>query len=328
MQLYALINSNMDNRLHLPTENPVCIIINNTCNLTCNACGTLQNYNFAGVMSWKEEKHLYEEWAKKANFPEIDILGGEPYLNPELLDWALGIKSLWPDSQVNVVTNGTLLGLKKNVETTRTFLEAGVCLNLSGHDQKDIPKFKMFIDKILEPFGDRAERINPDYDDPYGFEHLDMWQIDGKYAIGHTIVDKMFPNYVKEVKDNTIILDDGDREESHDACLYGQHCHTLQRGKLFKCPLVLNYDELKTQTYYEERAYPLLEDYKPLTVDQDKETMQDFFNNIGKSIPACSLCAMHKKPKPKELSVDVQFDKNRKKAFKGVDLVKVKNLTS
>jgi hypothetical protein len=91
---------------------------------------------------------------------------------------------------------------------------------------------------------------------------------------------------------------------------------------------VLNYDELKTQTYYEERAYPLLEDYKALTVDQDKETMQDFFNNIGKSIPACSLCAMHKKPTPKEQTVDVTFDKNRKKAFKGVDLVKVKNLTS
>ena len=91
---------------------------------------------------------------------------------------------------------------------------------------------------------------------------------------------------------------------------------------------MLNYDELKTQTYYEERAYPLLEDYKPLTVDQDKETMQDFFNNIGKSIPACSLCAMHKKPDAQKLSVDVQFDKNRKKAFKGVDLVKIKNLTS
>ena len=49
----------MDNRLSLPDNEfgqaAVCIIINNTCNLTCNECGTLQNYNFAGVMSWKEE---------------------------------------------------------------------------------------------------------------------------------------------------------------------------------------------------------------------------------------------------------------------------------
>lgn len=296
----------MKSKLALNKE--LAIIINNTCNLTCNNCGTGNCYNFKGTYRWSEEGHLYEKWAEVADFPEIDILGGEPYLNPELLDWAVNIRKLWPNANMTVTTNGTLLYLEKNIEVTRKFIEAGVRLVVSTHVMSDFEKFNNDIWKILEPWKDEIVITDGDIPGSKVWNHGDKI-----VAFNHPVVD-MLPNYIKEVKNGIMYLDDGDVQASHDNCFWATNCYTLQRGLFYKCPLVTNYAEAKNQVRYEERAYPLLEKFKPCSPYDDIEDIKKFFEDLPKPIPACSLCAFEKKnnsPQP------VTFDKSWKKAFKG-----------
>lgn len=302
----------MDQRLSIKSSNIICIIINNTCNMTCNNCGTLQCYNFNGTYRWSEEKDLYEKWAEVADFPEIDIMGGEPYLNPELLDWALNIKRLWPNSIVNVGTNGTLLHTAKNIKITRKFIDAGVILSVSGHDINLAEKILSDIWNIFEPYKDEIQ-TKQDADN----KEMICFYKNGRMIAKYHPVYFMYPNYVKRIKDGTLYLDDGDAEESHKNCIYSTNCYTLQKGLFYKCPLVTNYAELKTQVRYEERAIPLIEKFKPCSPYSNKEEIESFFEKLDKPIDACKLCAFEKKKDPLKPNRPVTFDKSMKKEFRG-----------
>ena len=81
------------------------------CNLNCRACS-----HFAPLFP----KQAYSEVAqilqdvKELNrlFPyvrHIRILGGEPLLNPHILDVVTGIRQLYRESRLSIVTNGLLL---------------------------------------------------------------------------------------------------------------------------------------------------------------------------------------------------------------------------
>jgi organic radical activating enzyme len=87
--------------------NHIEVYITNVCNYNCDNCNRFNNYYFSGHQYWKDYKDLYAEWATKVNFREIFILGGEPLLNPSLLDWCDGLRELWPESEIRILSNGT-----------------------------------------------------------------------------------------------------------------------------------------------------------------------------------------------------------------------------
>lgn len=81
--------------------------ITNVCNLNCDNCNRLNNYHFSGHQLWKDYADIYKQWAEKINFENIYIIGGEPTLNPSLIEWLTGLRELWPDSNIQLLTNGT-----------------------------------------------------------------------------------------------------------------------------------------------------------------------------------------------------------------------------
>lgn len=293
-------------------NHPLAIIINNTCNLTCNNCGTGQCYNFKGVYKWEEHAHYYEQWASLVDIPNIDILGGEPYLNSDLLKWTVNIKNLWKDSKVSVISNGTLLFLEKHINTTREFLEQDISLLVCTHAKKDFDTHNQYILGILEPYKNEIEIV---VDEPDKFIR---YVRKGKTLIAHDLVDKMYQNYIKEVKDGVMYLSNTDPIKSHDNCIWAQQCFTLQKGLLYKCPLVTNYAEAKTQVKYEQRAVELLEKYKACSPFDSLEEIQRFIENLPNAIPQCSLCPYENIPDAKEKLIPVTFNKKWKKEFKGV----------
>lgn len=292
-------------------NNPLAIIINNTCNLTCNNCSTAQCYNFKGVYKWKDTAEYYKKWAEILDVPEISILGGEPYLNPELLIWTTNIKNLWNNSTVEVVTNGTLLFMDKNIEITRKFLDLNVILTVCTHTTDDFKVHEQYILKILESC---MSKISIEIQKNGSIEY----KKNNQTIVKHHLVDKMYKNYIKEVKDGTIYLSDSDPIESHKNCFWADQCATLQNGLLYKCPLVTNYAAAKTQVKYEERAVKLLEEYKASSPFDDFNDITKFVKNINNVIPQCTLCPYDKMPDAKEKLFPVTFDKSFKKSFKGL----------
>jgi len=309
----------MSGRLKIPSADSVAIITNNTCNLTCNNCGTLQNYNFNDLYSWEQNAKSMIKWAEIAEFDNIDVLGGEPYLNPHLYSWAKNIKELWPYANVRVSTNGTLLHLDKNILLTRKLLNVDVGLVVSTHTTDEFDLHEQYLWNIVEPFKDkiRVEQNHHIVGDIMSSDIEKIWYYEDKIIFAHILVDRMFPNYVQEVKDNTVILDDGDPVKSHEQCIFNTQCYTIQDGLLYKCPLVFNYAIMKDLVNYEDRAYPLLDSYKACSPFDDIAVVKDFFNTLHHPIEACRLCAFDKKVNPTEQWVPVKMDKSMKKAFKG-----------
>jgi organic radical activating enzyme len=293
-------------------DHSLAIIINNTCNLTCNNCGTAQCYNFDGVYNWIDTAEYYKKWSEIIDVPAIDILGGEPYLNPDLFEWAKNIKNLWPDSDINVETNGTLLFLDKNISITRQLFDIQVGILVSTHKKDEFQLHESYIKKILEPYMHDVKIviIEEDQEVEYIFK--------GKPLVRHTLIDMMHQNYIREIKDGVLYLSEGDPVKNHENCFSSTDCFTMQQGLLYKCPLVVNYAEAKKQIAYEKKAKDLLDQYRPCSPYDELTDIQTHIDNLVNMIPQCALCPYDKVPNSKVNVYPVTFDKSWKHMFKTV----------
>jgi organic radical activating enzyme len=83
--------------------------ITNHCNFDCDGCNRFNNYNFRGHQRWKDHAETYKAWSKRLDINKIGILGGEPMMNPDYMDWITGVHELWPNSKILFYTNGSLI---------------------------------------------------------------------------------------------------------------------------------------------------------------------------------------------------------------------------
>lgn len=91
------------------------IITGFQCNYNCEYCferDSKMNHHRMMVSDIENIKQFYQEYCEKTSFPlkfgDITVMGGEPLLpgNRELLE---AIAEAWPDSRLNITTNGTYL---------------------------------------------------------------------------------------------------------------------------------------------------------------------------------------------------------------------------
>lgn len=80
--------------------------ITNSCNFDCPGCNRFNNYSFTGHQRWKDYQGIYEKWSQVLDLEEFSILGGEPMMNPDYLDWLEGLLNFWPQAKGSMVTNG------------------------------------------------------------------------------------------------------------------------------------------------------------------------------------------------------------------------------
>jgi organic radical activating enzyme len=123
--------------------------ITNVCNLNCTNCNRYNNFAFSGHDLWKTHEADYEQWARQITFPRIGILGGEPLANPDFINWLSGIARLWPDSQIEIVTNGSLLMKKPGLYEKLLEYAPRVILEVNSHNQSEIQKLHQILDQFL-----------------------------------------------------------------------------------------------------------------------------------------------------------------------------------
>jgi organic radical activating enzyme len=263
-------------------SDPICFYINNDCNLTCKNCATLSNHNYIGSYSYKNYATYYEKWAELVDFLEIDLAGGEPFLHPELLTWATEIKRLWPNSEIHVYTNGTLLGYKENIKIAQQILDIDVGIHISCHNKKQLPMLEKYIKNLS------SNKVR-----------LEMY-------------DKFFPSYVKGIENNIVDFRYGDRETSHSNCLYSTESFTMNQGLIFKCEMVKTYYNSKDQFSYKNEDKKILDKYKPCSPFDSIENIKSFIDNIYDSIEQCSLCGFNNMSMIREEWVPVTFEKRLK----------------
>lgn len=108
--------------------------ISHTCNFNCRGCNRFNNYLFLGHQRWKEHEHTHAKWAERLQLDEWCIIGGEPTLNPDIIQWIYGLHKLWPNSKSSIVTNASF---KKRFDSEfyNALVHTGMRMDIGLHDQ-------------------------------------------------------------------------------------------------------------------------------------------------------------------------------------------------
>ena len=106
----------MTNKILLPFLE---IMPTQVCNLSCDGCSNYSDIVQKGYLSWKEGKSQIEPWLDILDIPDFGIIGGEPLLVPDIIEWIYGVRDLMPTSQIRFTTNG--INLSKHPDLLKVF---------------------------------------------------------------------------------------------------------------------------------------------------------------------------------------------------------------
>jgi organic radical activating enzyme len=101
------------------------------CTLKCEYCNAFSPYS-DDIFPTNELIDSFTNWSNKIEPQFISLCGGEPFLHPDYEKIIFNVRSIWNHSQIQIVTNGTLLNNVSDEFLTR-IKELGISLHISKH---------------------------------------------------------------------------------------------------------------------------------------------------------------------------------------------------
>lgn len=125
------------------------IQITDSCNLNCKGCshcaGIIKSQHHVTLESFQSDLNRMKELIPQIR--KVRILGGEPFLNPKLEDYFIYARNVYPESDIRIATNGTLILTKGE-----TFFQKLHAYKI-GLDISIYPPTLKHIEKIKEILG-------------------------------------------------------------------------------------------------------------------------------------------------------------------------------
>jgi len=265
--------------------------ITNVCNYSCHNCNRFNNYDFKGSYKW--DNSYYEKWASKTKIRKINILGGEPTLNPNLPNFVLGISKLWPDTtNKRINTNGANLKSKLLHKLLKRY---NWRIELNLHDLPPSKINKHVIQELNKHWGPlklikrtrkKVNLMTKRDENTQSFGDNMVTQTRMETSLGVVILINEMTEFHENafIDKENMILYDSDPNDAHKHCTM-KTCHHFIDGKLYKCGVVKLVPDIMKQ---KNLSYPSIYDqYKPL---DDNSTQQDLDNLAKNSIPQCTHC--------------------------------------
>lgn len=263
----------------------IAVYITNVCGMACEGCVSFNNYILKGHYDWKDSAKKFSKWGELIDVRQITIIGGEPFLHPNLLEWVSGVRSTFSTCKdIRVVTGLTGKNLLKYKSKILECIDNDVAVQISVHDPA-------WWDLSIET---AREILN-------GIDYKELFTVDqGSFPL--KVVDyrgendqlmftmmelwSFFPNAQKEIKDGIIYLHDNDPVKAHDLC-YCRSSQYIVNGDLFKCALTAVSEPLTQQLPLDERSKKLLSEVKGIDPNCDDPNL-----DFSTPIPQCSLCSV------------------------------------
>jgi organic radical activating enzyme len=268
--------------------------ITNVCNLTCSGCNRYNNYKFSGRWSWADAEPVLTQWAKKIDIQHPVILGGEPLLNPDIVQWIAGIRRLWPHrSGVQVQSNGTRLDLIKGLyDAIDADNWIGISLHSMEHRDPLFTRIRNFLKHPIIETEDPAHPIGS------------RWQFTdaNKKYIHVWSNDNFVQSNIIERPDGTLTLYQSNPDLAHENCTFRRfkNYHMIH-GQIYKCGPVALMSEFDDQHPFdisnEDRAI-IHAPGRGLSIDEFDTRGQEFLDNIDNVIPQCKFCPENYEYKP------------------------------
>lgn len=260
--------------------------ITNVCNLDCDQCNRFNNFKFRGHQSWSDYESQYQRWGELLDIKHLVVLGGEPLLNPELISWIKGLNKIWPQG-LQIQTNGTRLNYVQDLYPL--LIPNAVLRNWIGvslHNQNDLLKIQQEIEKFLQPpititYNDKILGSNITYKDK------------NNVTIAVWFQSFFEQSAVVSIAPGILSLHQSVPEKAHSKCSFVQwKCYHLVRGKFYKCGPAALFPEFDKQfeLVLTDDDRKLINDYKPLTLDNYTEYADNFFETLDNPLPQCKFC--------------------------------------
>lgn len=234
--------------------------ITDHCNLNCAGCS-----HFSPLCKpWTEDLETFKkEWSivydKKLQIRRIRILGGEPLLNPDLDKMLIYLRSLFPDSDINVVTNGILLKQQKP-KLLPIFQKNNISITISVY-----PGLGLDLQNIL-----------------YGFPKIEVYN---KAQFWNISLQKESTFIPKNAFQGCFSATDA-------------HCSYLKNGRIYPCPILPNIPHL-IEYFPELKNFPIgkvdVEEGGITIKDHSIEEIESF---LTKENQICSFCNVWRAKQP------------------------------
>ena len=242
--------------------------VTHSCNFTCQGCGHYTNDGYKQNITLETLREWYLLWNRRIRPRELSLLGGEPFLNKNIVDIIYMTKEVWDiqeDQGYELVSNGLLFDRVEGVR--KALIDTNCILTITKHSEnKDY--IRLF---------DKAINIIKESGVSYRIHDASNYWLKSYHGYGSTIEP----------------LQSDDYKKSWDNCPGGQENFILQNGNIYKCA-ALAYLPLQKQKYGDELSSkwdPYLK-YKPLSPDASDLDVLEFFTRTAE--PVCSMCPKNK----------------------------------
>ena len=273
MKQYLCADDYLTATNHLPKIALLETMVTYACTLSCRWCTNYSDYGMSGgYVKWETAHPWLDQVFDRMRVDCFSLIGGEPFLNPELETWVRQFKENYPYVTLMILTNGQLF--HKNTWILDCMEEYGmIYLKLSEH-QPGAEYFTDMLDTIMSRFD---------------------WQIiDGKYFNQTHILDleiARIPTFMKTYRGEYGSMKPyhSDPVQAFKICNQ-QICPLLEDGKLYKCSSVgMLHKVLGDHGQLNDLDWqPYLN--SGLSLDCPDTELQAWVNNFGK--PHTELCRM------------------------------------
>lgn len=248
--------------------------ITHSCNFTCQGCGHYTNDGYKQNIDLETLRDWYLLWNKKIRPSELSMLGGEPFLNKDIVNIIYMTKDVWniqDDQEYEIVSNGLLFDRIEGL--SEAMIDTDCILTITKHSQEK--NYLRLFDKAIKSIEESRIKYRI-------YDMTEEWL-------------KPYDGYGKTIE--PICSDD--YKSSWDHCPTGQQNFTLENGKIYKCSS-LAYLPMQKRKYGDELSSkwdPYLK-YKPLLPTDTQLDVLEFF--IRSAEPVCSMCPKNRIPFRKE----------------------------
>jgi hypothetical protein len=246
------------------------------CNLSCQGCTNYSDYNVGGLVSWEQGRVWIKSWVERVDITDFGLIGGEPLMNPQVVDWIRGCRELMPNSQIRFTTNAILL--KKHPEVIQALMDIGNCvIKLSLHQPQEFYTqetlrwlFNIVNWYPLEEYGIKrwgtANKVRLQINFPQQF----VKTFQGEYT-------NMLPHH-------------SNPDDSYKICVQ-QTCPLLYNGVLYKCSSIALLNKVLTDwNHVGNSAWQPYLDYQGIDPNCTHHQLNAFLEDFGKPESICSMC--------------------------------------
>lgn len=281
-----MVATSSDGRIIVPKLE---FYITNVCNLTCEHCNRFNDLNFKGWQRWSDYAEAIEQWDKKIAIVHPVILGGEPLLNPTILDWIVGVSKMSTVYPPQILTNGTYIDRVDGLyETCLQARRAWIGVSLHNLDQREeiyqrIRNFYPPGSRIKEVVGKENTKTGSDrsFIDRNNIK-VEVWE-----------QTEFVKSALRTTAQGRMTLNNSRPEIAFDKCHFARskNYHFI-KGKIYRCGPSALFPELDDQFDLDlcEADKQLIRSYRPLGLDDSDAKHLEFFEHIDDMIPQCKFC--------------------------------------